>query len=108
MTSGPWNAPQTSLTQRWNANDSTVIFHEVKDDTWWDWANINIKHITIIFLCTTGLGVLVADEDGITSDGAADIAGIFLYVLLLVEISSLICFRFSNDTLSGSTKLSSP
>lgn len=52
--------------------------------------------------------MLVADEDGDTSDGAADVAGIFLYVLLLVEISSLICFRFSNDTFPGSTKLSSP
>jgi hypothetical protein len=54
------------------------------------------------------LGVLVVDEDGDTSDGAADVAGISLYVLLLVEISSLICFRFSNDALSGNTKLSSP
>jgi hypothetical protein len=52
--------------------------------------------------------VLVADEDGNISDGAADVAGIFLYVFLLVEISSLIRFRFSNDMLSGNTKLSSP
>jgi hypothetical protein len=52
--------------------------------------------------------VIVVDEDGDTSDCTARIAGVFLYVLLLTEISSLICFRFSNDMLSGNTKLSSP
>lgn len=41
-------------------------------------------------------------------DDAADVTDIFSYVLLLIEISSLMCLRFSSDMFSGNTKLSSP